>query len=64
MQYLGALERDGAELEREAVGEQDGLEGRARELIGVFSGGGSAARLLLGHGCGGGGGDGRGLGEA
>jgi hypothetical protein len=58
MRYLGALEGDGAELEREAVGEEDGLEGRARELVGVVSSGGSAARLLLGHGCGGGGGGG------
>jgi hypothetical protein len=61
MQYLGALEGDGAELEREAVGEEDGLEGRARELIGVVPGGGSAARLL-GHSCGGAG-DGARLGQ-
>lgn len=53
--YLGALEGDGAELEGEAVGEEDGLErGRAREVLGVVAGAGgpaSATGLLAGHGC-------------
>ena len=62
MQYLGALEGDEEELEREAIGEEDDLQGRARELIGVASGCGSAARLLVVHGCGGGG-DGEVLGQ-
>lgn len=63
-QHLGPLEGDGAEFEREAVGEEDGLEGgRAREFIMVVAGGrggaspAPAAGFLLRHdccGCGGG----------
>jgi len=59
-QHLGALEGDGAEFEREAVGEEDGLQGRrAREVLMVVAGGASPASAagFLRHdccGCGGG----------
>jgi hypothetical protein len=58
IEYLGALEGDGAEFQREAVSEEDRLEGwRAGEILVAVAGGGGAASpapaagFLLRHDC-------------